>query len=189
MQQLNVLLGDVARCHGLLNYVLVVSQGDKLHAGVLKRLLRHGEAVGERSHHAHNLEACRAQGLDGLQAAAAGRDEVLYHHHLRAQGQLALYEVAHAVVLSLAAHVGEGQAQLVGNERALGDGASGNAGHGHGLGEILEHGVRQLKLDEAAQAGVRQGLAVVAIERRLPSRSPREGVLGLQLDSLYVQQF
>ena len=49
--------------------------------------------------------------------------------------------------------------------------------------------MHELQLHEVAQFGEREGLAVVAVERRFPTRSPCEQVVGLKLYCLDVEQF
>ena len=49
--------------------------------------------------------------------------------------------------------------------------------------------MHELQLHEVAQFGEREGLAVVALERRFPTRSPCEQVVGLKLYCLDVKQF
>ena len=61
-------------------------------------------------------------------------------------------------------------------------------GHGIGLGEVLQHGVGQPQLDEGAHVVVGERLTIVAVERRLPARSPGERVIGLQLHGLDGKQ-
>ena len=82
MQQLHVAFSYVAGSESLLHHVVVVGEGLQFYASVGKRFGSNGEAIGLACHHAYHLVACLTQRLDSLQAAATGRDEVFYHHHL-----------------------------------------------------------------------------------------------------------
>ena len=90
--------------------------------------------------------------------------------------------------LGFGADISERQAELFGHESALGNGTGGYAGYGLSLGILLGNDAAQFELDESAESGIGQSLAVVAIKRGLPSAGPRKGLLGLQLDGFYVQK-
>lgn len=188
MQQLYVGLRDISCLNSLSHYVLIVGKSYQLYAGILERLLCNGESVSVRCNHTYHLDACLAQSLNSLQAASACRYKVFNDNHLCAFGQLTLNEVAHAVVFSLAADINERQTESIGHERSLSYGSCGNAGNGISLREMLKHCMHKLELHIAAQVRIRQGLAVIAIEGRLPSRSPCERIVWLKLYSLYLQQ-
>ena len=68
------------------------------------------------------------------------------------------------MVLRFAAHIHKRFAQLVGNECSLGDGSCGDAGNSLSLRKVLLDGMTQLDLDECAEVGKREGLAVVTID-------------------------
>ena len=92
------------------------------------------------------------------------------------------------MVLGLATHIGEGQPQSIGHQCTLCDGTCSYTCYGFGLGEVLEDGACELHLDKGTKVGEGKRLAVVAIEGALPAAGPCEGVGGLKLDGLYVQQ-
>ena len=149
--------------------MVVVGESFEAYVSLGKSLSCNREAVCVRSHHAHYLVACLAQSCNSLQRASAGRDEVFYDNHLSASRQFALDEVLHAVVLSLRAHVDVREVEFVGNQCALSDSAGSYACHSLCLGEVLEDGVNEFELNVRAQPREREGLAVVAVERRFPT--------------------
>lgn len=154
MQQFNVSLRDISCLNGLSHYVLIVGKSNQLYAGILKRFLCNGESVGVRCNHTYHLNACLTQSLNSLKTASACRDKVFNDNHLGAFGQLALNEVTHAVVFSLAADINERQSESIGHERSLSYGSCGNAGNGISLREMLKHCMHKLELHIAAQVRI-----------------------------------
>ena len=165
----------------------IVADGDEFYSGICERLLGNGESVGVRSYHAHHLITSGTQCLYSLQTASSCGDKIFDNYHLGACGEFALDEIAHSVVLGFAANIYKGFAQLVGYECPLGDGSRGYTGYCLCLGEILLNGMTQFNLHKGAKVGERQGLTVVTIDGRLPSRCPCERIGRLQFDSLYIQ--
>ena len=130
-----------------------------------------------------------AQCLDSFETAAAGGYEVFHDNDFCSGLQFAFNEVLHTVVFRFAAYVCERQRQLVCHECTLGYGSRGYTGHGLCLGKVFLYGVAKLELHEITQLRKRQCLAVVAIERRLPSGSPCERIARLQFYGFHLEQF
>ena len=89
------------------------------------------------------------------------------------------------MILRSRAHIDEGNAKGIGHESTLRNGTGGDACNGIDLVTIdALHGADQPRLDDGADIGECKSLAIVAIDRGMPARGPREGVIRLQLDGL-----
>ena len=147
----------------------IVGESDEVDVGVLESLGGHGELVAEDGYHADYFTSGIADGLDSLEAAAAGRDEVFDYHYLAAGTEIAFDEVFKTVVFGSGADIYVGQTESVAHERALGDGTCGHAGYGFHFGEIFEDDAAELYLDKAAHVGIGESFAVVGIYRLVPA--------------------
>ena len=144
--------------------MLVVGQGDELHAGIGKSFLCHRETVCVAGHHANDLAACLTDGLYGFQRTASRGDKVFHDDHLLARLQVAFNQVLHAMIFRFRPYIDEGHVQRIGHEGSLCDGSCSHTGYDVGIGEVFENGVDNAQLDVVAQVGIRERLTVVAIE-------------------------
>jgi len=92
------------------------------------------------------------------------------------------------VVLSYGADVDEGETQQVGDESTLSDSPSSNPSDDIGSLELVADSFGKLRLDQRAYLRVGEGDTVVTVDRRLPTRGPGEGSVGLKLYSLYLKE-
>ena len=132
-----------------------VSDHESVNADEVRAKLRAGMHI--------NLRASHADGLGGLQRAFAGGDEVFDDNHLLAQGQVTLDEVFQTVVFGRRADIDIGKSEHIGDKRTLGDGSGGNTGDCVGHTEFLHYQTADFGLDECADIGIRQGLAIVGV--------------------------
>ena len=114
---------------------------------------------------------------------------VLDEHDLLARLDIALDEVLQAVVLGRGAHIYKRLGQRVGHQRAVGDGARGNAGNDLGITKVLHNQARHFHLDQVAHLGVGEGHSQVGIYGGLPSCGPGKRTVGLQFDGVDLYQF
>jgi hypothetical protein len=130
-----------------------------------------------------------AEGLadDMLFLQAACRNQILYNNNLSLRIELTFDEVLHTVILWFRTNVNERQVQFVCHQCTLCDSASSYTCNSVSLWELLQDGVYEFELHIVAEFWEREGLAVVTIERRLPTRSPSERIVRLQFDSLNLQ--
>ena len=84
--------------------------------------------------------------------------------------------------------VSDATATICGAAFTLREGSRGHTCNGIHLRETLQNDACCLQFYKRAQIGVRQCLAIVTIEGRVPSAGPREGIVGLKFDGLDVQQ-
>ncbi len=125
----------------------------QLHTCVLEIGFGLGESIGEQRYHTHNFAACVPQGFHSFQRAFARGNKIFHNHHFRSGAEVALDKVLKAVVLGSGAHVGIRKVEFVGNQRALGYGTGGNAGHTLNLRELLENKTCELNLYKCAHIG------------------------------------
>ena len=135
------------------------------------------ESIGEDAHHAFHFAARFAQCFYGVEAALAGAHEVFHHHHTAPHGEIALHLVLHAVVLGAAAHINEGKTQIVRYQCTVGYAARGHTSDHVRPPELVVDHMHELLADVRANSRVGERLAVVAIDRALPSAGPRKWLL------------
>ena len=155
---------------------IVVAEGYETYACLLEVLLRNGEAVREERNHADDFASCVADSLDSLKRAFACRNEVFDDYYFLTALEITLDKVLESVVLGSRTDVCERKVENVSDKRALGDSARCYAGNSFCLREFLEDDAGELGLDVCPDGGVGQCAAVVGVDRRVPARSPREGV-------------
>ena len=114
---------------------------------------------------------------------------ILDEHDLLAGLDVALNEIFKTMILRGGAHIDKGHSQRVGNKGTMRDGSCGNAGNNLGVTEVLHDEPGHLHLDEVAHLGIGQGHSQVGIYGGLPTCSPSEGTIGLQLDGINMNQF
>ena len=146
------------------------------------------EVVGEDGDDAEDVGAGLAEGLDDLDAAAAGGDEVLDDDDLLAGLEAALDAVLASVVLGAGANVAHGQAHQVGADGGVGDAGGGGAHEDLGVGVVAPDERDETLFDVRAHLRRGEREAVVAIDGALDAGGPGEGIVGTQKNRAYRQE-
>ena len=123
------------------------------------------ELIGEDGHHTQHVDISLTECCDSLEAGATGGDEVFDDNNVPTLLDLTFDEVAHAMVLGSRTHIDEGYAEGIGNKGTLCDGSSGHTCDGIDLVAIdALYGADETRLDDGADVGEGEGLAIVAID-------------------------
>ena len=169
--------------------MLVIGDGEELDASSTECLFGYGETIGVAGHHTYHLEACLTQGIDRLQGRAACGNQVFYDDYLGTFRQFTFYLVPHTMIFRFGSYIYIRQVQLIGHQGTLCNGTCSHTSHSLGLRELLQNHVGEGKLHHRTQFRVREGLAVIGINRRFPSAGPGKGLVGLELYSFHFQEF
>ena len=123
------------------------------------------QLVGEQGEDADHRRSLSLDGLSGLEHRAAGGDEVLDHDDLGAVRDASFDLVAASVVLGGGTDIGHRGTETIGSQRGVGDASGGGPGDDVDLIEIRAHQLGQARGDEVTDLWVREGHAVVAVDR------------------------
>gem|GEM_PF-6047488 len=172
--------GDAALFLGHVHQDVQVAKGVVLRIRGCDALQAAFHPVGEDGDDAQHLGAGLPKGLDHLDGAAAGGDEVLDDDDFRAGVHLPLDPVRPAVGLGLAADVPHGQVQDGRRDGGVGDSGCGGTHKHFAIRVIALYKLRESVLHLLAHPGSGEGEAVVAVDRALDTAGPGERLLGTQ---------